>query len=1085
MEIAITKKIVSDGKIVGYQTDWGAGMECPSTVRGLYSPTIFVSLVADSGYKVYGYNGEFETPDGKDISDLPAVDLAEIDPGQWHNALSISDFMTDAECSKYYVYKTTSERYEFRKEDSYEINTREELEDYIKMLRITVAKFGYTADNRPLNSFVNPTALYSIDEIASDTDGTISEKLNYLNYRHIFKDYSAYLSTVKYLVDKGVLHTENPTVGEFIKAYYEWGPDGITGDCVGWRFKQNVDGSFLRVDDDLPAGGNTDEFVNANREQVPYIYDIDSNLRNLETVVNLRNIVDVNDFGRERLAIISPRLLVNLKRGNSKGFKYTIGYAQKSIVTDRLYFTFLSSNGYKYLYKTSERESLLQLYKNTAPVWRGAQNFRIATVMSDIKLQLSNVKSESNYILWNMCINCVAKHMRDNTVSVPVDSTYEMLLNIGMSPISAVQLMAKQVLKNGQYESNKRLKDKYEGLTVSGIRNYYETIPQKVLDAFMLSEEDLVDGIKTFIDIADVDNLLERRAAMTTGALTEDMVGYDHTFTMGAKMMTDIEDEDALHYYNNLKFVADCIDGQVNTDAFGQGLIEDSAGASLIATEILMSIVYAELGTDADISKAVEIFENITPMRLLNAKNLFKNRDNAYKGYILDSSRARKIKAHIDNTYAWCYITKIFREISNKPIEETRPYLLEMVMLTNSKQDMIFRQLVSLSVTDAIKNSGLFSEEQIYDQYTQHPDAGYTYMDMALETVDYVSSQLFFSMIGKAKPEVVNGSCTYNLALDSEHTLQVVVSEQVVDTCKALIKGRPDAVRYITVYDFNEYEFDPLAGYFAFNAVNANVTPWEVIPKRGYSIATYSLLPSYYSTDALVSKFGSDWYNEALKESAIAKTPLSAMLPKHELPEHNSDEQRLINTEIKNCQAYEDFDIYLTGNEIEQVQAYVKRWSIACHDARNQNKVVYHMPLKQDIVYLSLSEILTGLRPQDNVVLVDGENTALSNYAKSILKWNNSKLLLEANCTGSKYSLDKITSGMISTAAFTEIYKNLIIPKKVVGVLGNWIVAGDKKICIPVMTQEDAVFLFSNYAVKIDNKYYVVAFNGIYRIGAM
>ncbi len=1080
----ILRRVSKNGEVVGVELDMD-GYVCPFPTKALYMEQILVPL-HDDGYRFYDYHGDIELPDGRHVNDLEAVDISTFAQDEitgFDGMLMTADMnaLTDTEASQYYAYRSTMQKVELRKESSYEINTREEFERYIKQQEVMIATVGYSNDNRPINSFVNPDVLYTMEELIEDNTGSIYARLNVLAYRRRFKNHNAYQTVVKYLNDKGVLNTKEPTTGEFLQAYYAWGPDGIVGDVINMKFKQGVDGEFKTPDDDLPASADKINHAYANRRKVPFILDTDSTLYHLHASTSMNDILNTEEFARSPLAIMEDRTFINTKRRDNKGFKYSLGYALKANVSDRIYFTFIA-NGFKYIFKVSVDGIALFISSRTTPVWSSSIKFSIATVIGNVDIPLDEISNLNDYLLWNICTNEAARYVKDMTVDAPVNSTYELLMSVGMTPISAVRYIAHHILNDNRYESNIEMKDMYDGLSITCVDKFYQPIPDYIYDAFML-EPETVPGIREFIDMADIDGLRDRRELMIQGELTPGMRGYDSTFVMNDALQSD--DRDAIKYYNNIKFVMDCIGGAVSIDAFGDGLLKDIGGGTKIAADVLMSILYTELGNNPDLDKASNIIRNLKDMRILDTANLFKSRDNAYKGYLIDYSRARKCKANKDNTWCWAYVSKVFRELSNKPVEEARPYLLELIVLQNDKKGMIFRNALVDCIKDAINNADMFPRTPIIDG-SRHPDAGMTYYDAAMNMIDDVASKLFFTILGKKGYTEDGEDYIYRIKFDQEHELDIRIASKIALLCQSLTNDRANHVRYITVYDVCEREFNHIArnGAFALHIVNADITPWSVVPRKGFKIGTYSLLPSYYKVQSLVDKFGTAWYENATNNKAIINMPLIEMLPKLEVPTYTTEEQVIINQELKTMSEYPDFDTCLLREFPEQVAHYVKRWSAACKIARAQGKIVEHMPLKQDILYLYLVELLANDSIQDEVRFANGENTALSGTEKSTLRHGMVDLLAIDTHTG-QLTFTKVKQGDITTAQFADIYLNLIAHGKSVVVSGNWITGLEEDVCVPMSSIDNPTIqkVINQYAVKSDNEYYIIGIKGIYKIG--
>ena len=1084
----ILKQVTKEGKVVGVELDMD-GYICPFPTKGLYNEQILVGLI-DSGYKFFDYHGDIEMPNGQDLTSLDSVDLSTYnkeDIAGFEGMLMTAEMeaLTDTEASKYYSYRSTMQKIELPREESYEINTREEFEQYIAKQQIMIASIGYSSDNRPINSFVHPDALYSMEELVQDKNGNIYSKLNILAHRRRFKDYQSYQKVVKFLKDKGVLNVDNPTAGQFLDAYYTWGPDGIKGDLINRKFKQGIDGEFRTPDDNLPSSGDKMNHIAANRTKVPFILNTDAELRHLDSVVSLNGILQVDEFGRDRLAITRDNLFIEAKRRDNKGYKYSLGYAQKSIVTDRLYFTYIV-NGFKYIYKASVQGCALFIASSTSAVWSSLIGYSIASNFGNVNIPLDEVSTIDNYLLWNVCINEAASYVKDRTVNPPVKSSYDLLMDVGMTPISAVRYIACHVLENNMYNSNSQIKDMYDGLSLECVDKFYQPVPDYIYDAFMLNEEDVV-SVRDFIDMADVDGLIDRRDKMILGELVPGMPGYDKTFITDKKQRElQTNNTDALQYYNNMKFVIDCIDGAVSIDAFGDGLLKDEGSGTKISADIFMSIIYAELGMKPDLSAAIKLLRTLNETRTLDTSKLFRTRDHAYNGFLIDYSRARKCKAHAVNTWAWAYISKVYRELGNKPIDKFRPYLLELIILQNDNKGMKFRNGIISCIKDAIDKADIFPKESIITD-TKDPDYGITYYDMATNMLDDVASKLFFKILGKKGYTVDGTDYVYNIKFDLEHFIDVRIPEPVVKLCQSIVKDRESHVRYITVFDACEREFSHYArggGSFSLHIVNADITPWSISPRKGFKVNTYSLLPSYYKRSALVDKFGEAWYNTAASSGAISQIPLSEMLPRLELPSFSFDEQHIMNQDLKAMKEYTDFDSCLLFGLQEQVSYYVKRWSLACKMASERGMIVEHMPMKQDIAYQYLSEILTGEEIQDEIRYMRGVNMALGGTEMHTIKYGTTDLLSLETHTG-QLSITQVKPGDIPTELFADIYLTLIYKNKVVMLSGNWILGFGENVCIPLTTIDNPVIqkVINEYAVKYNDSYYIVSVKGIYKIG--
>ena len=157
----ILNKIVDNGTIVGYQVEDGQ-FTLPMCKKALYVE-MYMNPLIQAGYKYYGYDADLiEDPSGVPICNHPAMDRNEVDELEWAASLDLasSSALSDAEASKFYTFREES-AYKFKTEPSYQINTREEFIAYLEQAESTFFGVNYVTDNRPINYFVNPDALFT------------------------------------------------------------------------------------------------------------------------------------------------------------------------------------------------------------------------------------------------------------------------------------------------------------------------------------------------------------------------------------------------------------------------------------------------------------------------------------------------------------------------------------------------------------------------------------------------------------------------------------------------------------------------------------------------------------------------------------------------------------------------------------------------------------------------------------------------------------------------------------------------------------------------------------------------------------
>ena len=983
----ILNKIVDNGVIVGYRVEDDAFV-LPLCKKALFLDMYIEPLIRD-GYKYYGYDADLiEDPNGNPITDLPEVLLSDQDEMEWFASVNLADqsALTDADASRYYTFRESSVM-EFRREDSYEINTREQLVQYLLGLERALFTASFSTDNRPLNSFVNPDALFTINELSNDPD--VRHYFQIIVRRHHFRNFAAYQQLVGWLYEKGAIKTQTPSLAEFIAGYYSWGPEGIKDKCTGYELKMNVDGTFEFMKDSLQSNDPV-AYVMANRTSKVGVIDGTDTIHFLKNHQDVSQIADIKDFQRSPIALPSNDKLLTLRRRQATGKKY-IATTQTMVsdVSDRVYFTLVTENGYTYTYKASHNKIKIGLtHTNTnSEIFSSGENFGIASIVSSVCIPLDKVSSSVDYYLWNLAILKSAQLIERKSKKAPFKTTSEYLITDGVSPIAAVDLIATAIKKNSGYQSNRKyaLSDKEDDL-IDALELYMQEIPPYILKAYQILPEDITEGMQTFLELADVDDLKDRRDEMMAMRIGPNDPGFDPTFkdyeskigrrnieaAAAAAMLGKGEKMiDAVDYYTKIKFVDDCIHGAVAVDNFGDGITDDIGANYGIAAECILSVIYAEYGNEPDLKTAEQAIVFMENSDLIDINNIFRMRDHAWKGFMVDFAEYRRMRAAAD-TWAWAYCTKVFREISNAPIAEQRPYLMELVILEHNKQDLPTRKLMTECVRQAIEKAD-FSTERFDDEGLM---SNWSEKKVILSSADYVAAKLFFFIYaGGVKSDPVDGNYIIPLELQAGVSVNIELPVAVYDFVRSF--NVESHKRYITVYDYCKYEYDTYNKARAFNfcLVNADVDPWHVRPKKGFRIKTYSLLPNYYDQNALDTANGENFYLEARNSGGICVAPFKGSYKSLFLPYDGNGGEDILQAErdCKFAESLSDMEVFLDYKIQEYVFAYVKRWALAKKYAMSIGKKLYSIPLKQDIVYAEFAYSYCEKLPEQNCVFVDDD----------------------------------------------------------------------------------------------------------------
>lgn len=446
-------------------------------------------------------------------------------------------------------------------------------------------------------------------------------------------------------------------------------------------------------------------------------------------------------------------------------------------------------------------------------------------------------------------------------------------------------------------------------------------------------------------------------------------------------------------------------------------------------------------------------------------------------------------KGSATDTAWWCYVTKVFRELSNKPIEEQRPYMLEMLVVKSKKAqgsgsiDGDIRDIAVACVENALDACSDISTDKIAISDKITGATGKTYRDLVYDIKDFIAAELVFRIIGY-KGEGEGGMATFKVDYDnSGNKLSIPVPMTVVDLCKKVLNDAETHVYYMPIYEVNANEYNPYqgSGGFPMHIVNAIVTPWTVTPKKGYKIKTMSLLPSYYSAEALDGKNGAGWTQSNVSKGAIVAANIKNISRSRVLPEVDSEIYVDTTRSLQNA-TYDDIGTYLHPAVDELVQCYVKRWALHCHEAAKEGKVVKSMPLKQDIVYAGFAPVVLGRQVSSDAEYVSGVNTALTSADVSVLTAPANALTMVAQ-SNDTYEIKYVFPGDITNYEFAQVYANLVGNRTFVMVQASNVCTKEgAQIFIPKMSKADASGLLSKYGVGSEKSFILLGIDGLYRV---
>ena len=1060
-------KIINGDSIVGYyfQDVSFDQMTCPIPVSAMYSEEYMVEL-KQLGYEFEDYQGTIKLPNGTYATELPSMPLSDVMQmyvDYWNAEQAEHPALSEDKAAKYITYKVDVMQIQFKEESSYQINTREEFIAYLEMQEKVIAEQGCSPDNRPINSFVNPKALFTIEEVA---DSEVGRYLEVISKRHVFESYPAYTRLLNYLKSKGVLTNSNPSDHEFLEAYYAWGPEGISSAVIDKKSKPSVDGRFM-YNDSLAPSTEPVSYVTSNRDDCMGIITQDKHFRYLRNSIDMKAYYQFTDMERAVLTFGAEDVLRTAKRVQSDE-KYVPFKGLVSDITPRLYFTIKSEVGFKYLYKVAPNK--IGIYRDYKDYYYASKSFGFLSIVGQVIFPMSAIQTEADYYLWNRAYTMVASKIKETTVPAPFDSTVSMLRHIGMSTKSIIKWMAKR-LRNlaAENRTNAVMLEEYPNLHVNPAEYLTNEIPNYVLEAFDLPDADTKD-IATFFEVADPEQLKSLIGEDVEGNV-QDLESLALTGDRNYKLY-----EQASKWYYNAKFCYDALQGSISAGYYIDGLRKDMTIPYEEYAGAIMSVVYEELGDNPDVVAGYNLIDKVFEDGYLTDKD-FYGRDRARQMMLFDWLDALKDKVHTENTFAWCFVNTIFAELGNRPIDDLRAYYVKFFAVKNQGLDLVIRQALTEAVQGAIEESDV-DEELMTNRCEFVP-----MKELLKDIAPYFAARLLFLVLISKAP--LEEDLNLDIPLYEDKKLNVRIDSATRKLMRQALwdNGQAEAhCLYATVYDICDWECEEFSsqGTFRFHFVNARFTPWSVEPQAGFSIKKIQFYPSYYNKEQLEHRNGEEWYALALQNKQVNSQAIKELDGNAFFPTQDAEYILQVQEACDMCDTYEDFvDEIIPEDVWEAPQQYAARFQKLSSEAKQQNKIVEYMPLRADYKCALLADA-EGLYTSDIPVLKDGESHVLDNTDAETVRFSG-KLLTDT--LGLPVEVVKCSSAELSSDLMLLVLQKYA-GKSQIRIIRDVLCAGDYK-CSTRRLGEDLEafkkFIVDN-CVLYNNTYYFLTVSSLYKV---
>lgn len=896
----IESRFVCDGENC-YNID-DDGYKSIASERGLYEEATIKALT-ESGYKFYDYHGNIVTPEGIRIQELVEVPCtAQVNEIQVMKDVAEGFVLSESEATVYFSRDIQIESITMREPVDLQIKTREELVAYLQRVA-RVGRFS-NADVRPLNSFVAKEALFTLDELSSDSE--IRQLYNAVESRRVFNSLQDYNKLIKFLQEQGVLGDKYELV-DVVKAYMSWGVCGINATVTNIYTKPDIYADITSVRD---AADMTNKMAGCLGETA--LIDSDGTVYGTSAVARGWD-EDVNpDFNSIRPL---NEDLTDYSRKLRRSSKWTAKYETLEVIArskrDRLYIEMVNENGAKV---TAKFDPSRYAIVGSNGVIKFGSLFYIRA-LDDAPTPIELVSNSADMTIYNLCLSQARDLVKQHTVKPPVSSTVEMLQQEGLSTLSAAKYIAKRIEADGQSVD----------YSLSRAWYYYMTGPHE-------------ETIKLFnpegIEYSNLDELIDIMAD-TRDAMAEEGTYPPVASKDGKGSLTP--DFNVLDMpIEQLEFVREVKNGNKTIGNMQQGRTYDRQTRAEKIAKLFAIVVRKECeGSEVNYMDIQRVLKGIMSGELLDVDSLVSQIDGEYMGYLKDRAVLNANRANTASSFVW--VTRVFRELSNQKIEDQRHYAFECIafpIAKHNKKENEMHSALTVAITNAI-NDGVKLERR-YKEI------------LLMEAPSYAARLIFKLILKQAKYEVQEGLVniheTMSTGKGNEIQLKIAVPQREI---ASLLDGTylgPEYIKYCTLSDWCQYEIDANLR-FNFYALNACITPWYVRPKKGMTIYSYNYAINYLSSAVLQSALPSQLI-DTIKDNNAKVSSIKVNWFEHELIETDFETkmQKYDESTIEGTLAYES---------VENFNNYYDRWTFAkkAVKATGEDETLIRVPLRSDIIF--------------------------------------------------------------------------------------------------------------------------------------
>lgn len=936
------------------------GLECELTFRGLYSSELLDQMKA-AGYQILDYYGHIVTPDGISIEDIALSDctlsVAEIDAME-----SMDDFaVTEAEATAYFTRETERVLVELRGPIDVRIKTREELIKYLVNYSLLLRNNLGDEDCLPLNSFVAPEALFTLEEI--QTDSMIRYYMDIIAKRREFRTYAAYQKVIKFLQNQGLLGNQF-TAADVKRAYLSWGICGVKSMFTRLEDKTGVKTTIFNHENDASyRGGRIHKNLMNKTGQV------------LSLSGSVPAMLDTEEYDESDIQPVNHNKYLKLYRDSRMWVtEYQCIDCWEPFYRTRTLGNMIDDSGVSYkMYLDTDTLVVKTLSGNVI-----IQPYLTIKTYNNVKLPIDSILSEEDYREWCLCSAKAHDIVEQITMHSDVDNTYDLLSSEGLNKRDIIQYMARRIQENPDLNTHF---DSSLDLT-SAEELYSGTIPEAYLKKY--NPNDLpYDTRDELIDIMlDTKSELEAQCKYL-------IVDKSSILAESAS-----RDEIALRPVEQLEFARDVLAGGVNIDYLAQGKKEDQ-NIDYIQIIELLKLCYATFGS----GKTLEDFllHIMDDSDMLDWSTVFSKREHAYWGAVRDTAELNALRAK--ECVSAIYIKHVFREKSREAAERQRHYAFDCIMLRLDSKKSNASVAIQNELAEHVKEA------------VRKTDLNYKLKDALVIEAAHIALQIMFHAPYDPNFEATNTNVPGIVRVRVDHQIRAEKVSLMVDIPQTLFSELFDTSNFTeevcTLSDWCRMSFS--YGMPRMYCLNANITPWRVIPRDGADLKSYNFQVNYMSQDV---------YNSSMPE--YARTKCDEVGGKVTTIQKCKSLIKGLDYDIKYNES--NVDYYLqNATFLENFDLYYERFRIVDKVAKANGKLLYRMRNKSDILFSMYAD-------QTSADYQDPDKDEIVEYSDEIANtWYESVDVISLSDRGAKTALvaglNTIEKFDIDTEAFSDVIR--------------------------------------------------------------